>query len=207
MATLIIQKKSKREQNKERTEEEILRVATRLFSEKGIEATTIDDIVSNTSIARGTFYNYFKSLDAIWTKIISNVLLSNKVVIAANQKGAQSIEEKLYSGYVAAVTILDTPPLPALMEKNQAKFRESLYGNPAISRVFKDWEDEVRYGGMMDDKPESFIYLSSYILISSVIEIVIQSYLNKKNYTKEEIAEYLSDIFINGIFQKKSSKR
>lgn len=44
-----------------RTEARILEAALRIFAEKGPDAPVIDDFIRAAGIARGTFYNYFKS--------------------------------------------------------------------------------------------------------------------------------------------------
>jgi AcrR family transcriptional regulator len=51
----------KREKNKERTKERILRAALRLFKEKGFERTTTKAISRLSGIAEGTLFNYFKT--------------------------------------------------------------------------------------------------------------------------------------------------
>ena len=51
----------KRVANKIKNEETIINAAIELFIQKGVRNTSIQDIVENTGLARGTFYNYFKS--------------------------------------------------------------------------------------------------------------------------------------------------
>lgn len=45
---------------KEEKENRLLNTAFKLFTEKGIKDTSIQDIVDNASVAKGTFYLYFK---------------------------------------------------------------------------------------------------------------------------------------------------
>lgn len=44
---------------------ELQEVATELFIEKGIEETTIDEIVERAGVAKGTFYHYYPSKAAL----------------------------------------------------------------------------------------------------------------------------------------------
>lgn len=44
---------------------QLLDVATALFVEKGVAATTIDDIATSAGIAKGTFYHYYESKQAL----------------------------------------------------------------------------------------------------------------------------------------------
>jgi AcrR family transcriptional regulator len=44
---------------------ELVTAAFRVFAEKGIEAPVIDDFITASGLSRGTFYNHFKTKDAI----------------------------------------------------------------------------------------------------------------------------------------------
>ena len=48
--------KSKINDNKQEKERKLLNTALHLFSEKGIKKTSIQDIVKDAGIAKGTFY-------------------------------------------------------------------------------------------------------------------------------------------------------
>lgn len=49
------------------TEAKIIEAALHVFAEKGRDAPVIDDFIKAANIARGTFYNYFKSTDELLT--------------------------------------------------------------------------------------------------------------------------------------------
>lgn len=49
----------------ERTQARILRAALRVFADQGPDAPKIDDVVAAAGISRGTFYNYFDSMEAL----------------------------------------------------------------------------------------------------------------------------------------------
>src|SRR4249919_1481712 len=51
----------KRDLNKERTKERILKAALELFREKGLDGTTTRQISQKAGIAEGTLFNYFKT--------------------------------------------------------------------------------------------------------------------------------------------------
>src|SRR5580698_10221849 len=50
---------------RERTRTKIIERALRVVAEKGFDAPTIDDFVSAADVAKGTFYNYFATREAI----------------------------------------------------------------------------------------------------------------------------------------------
>ena len=51
----------KRDQNKERTKEQILQAALELFRKNGLDGTTTKQISRRAGIAEGTLFNYFKT--------------------------------------------------------------------------------------------------------------------------------------------------
>ena len=57
-------------QNKKAKEEALFRTAFELFTTKGIEKTTISDIVEKAGVAKGTFYLYFKDKHDLMDRII-----------------------------------------------------------------------------------------------------------------------------------------
>jgi AcrR family transcriptional regulator len=55
----------RREAQKARRQQAIFEVAIRLFREKGFAATTVDEIAAAADIAKGTFFNYFPTKEAV----------------------------------------------------------------------------------------------------------------------------------------------
>lgn len=57
---------------RERRLEEILNIASNLFSEKSYHDVTMDEIVEKAGIAKGTIYLYFKSKEKLYLKILED---------------------------------------------------------------------------------------------------------------------------------------
>lgn len=71
---------------------EIVDVARRLFYQKGYEQASIQDIITEIGIAKGTFYHYFGSktelLDAIIEQMIGQILLMLQPLVEDEQRSA-----------------------------------------------------------------------------------------------------------------------
>ena len=63
---------SKIESNKKQKEESLLDAAFALFTSKGINKTSISDIVAKSGVAKGTFYLYFKDKYDIRNMLIAH---------------------------------------------------------------------------------------------------------------------------------------
>jgi AcrR family transcriptional regulator len=80
---------------------EILDVARRLFYRKGYEQTSVQDIISEIGIAKGTFYHYFCSkqdlLDAMIERMIAQTLQSLEPLVADDHLSALEKFERFFS--------------------------------------------------------------------------------------------------------------
>jgi len=197
----------KRQANKLKNRKEIVDAATQLFIEKGVSNTTIDDIVKNTSLARGTFYNYFKSKEEIWDYLIANIFVDVNIEVNVERKKATSKHEFLYNSYFSAFTLLSQPPLPALIAKNQVAFRETLFNNTEIFSLTADLEDDLRNSGLFDGFPEHHYKMMPYTMVGAGLEMVIQKHLNNDTFTVEEMSKFITDVLIKGWIPKNSKKK
>lgn len=68
--------------------------AITLFMEKGIEQTSVNDIVKDAHLAKGTFYNYYKDKTALIDEILvkKNATMLNDMMNYALQKSIQEHE-------------------------------------------------------------------------------------------------------------------
>src|SRR5947209_10952629 len=64
-----VQSDGRRERRKEEMRSQIFQAAMRLFERKGVFDTTVEEITESADVAKGTFFNYFPSKEAILTKL------------------------------------------------------------------------------------------------------------------------------------------
>lgn len=78
----------------------VLRVAQRLFIEQGFPATSIQHILDEANISKGTFYNYFKSKDDCLKAILQKsyeeaVMLRSELLTEQNKKDPSIFAEQV----------------------------------------------------------------------------------------------------------------
>ena len=85
----------KRETQKENRREEILRVAMDLFSKKGFELTTVEDITRAANVAKGTFYNFFAKKEDVLLYFLDIEISKSTNEIQRKIKRLSTISEKI----------------------------------------------------------------------------------------------------------------
>lgn len=81
---------------KQLKEKELLLAAYDLFASRGIEKTSIDDIVKKAGVAKGTFYLYFKDKYSVLNKLIlqkSNQIMKDALA-QTNSLGSKDFRER-----------------------------------------------------------------------------------------------------------------
>ena len=82
----------RRAQTKARNREAILAAARRVFAEQGYEAASVRDIIRRTDLASGTFYNYFRSKEAIARALAADAAHRLRPLLRAEREKAVDLE-------------------------------------------------------------------------------------------------------------------
>jgi len=108
-------KNSRRELNKIKCRERILKASRRLFSSKGYENTLIEDVAKKAEISKATLYNYFPNKESLLLGIAQDELDQIEYLLSHELKDVANSEEKLRR--VLEVFILDSIPYINLSRK------------------------------------------------------------------------------------------
>jgi AcrR family transcriptional regulator len=91
----------RREELKAQNRAKLLAAARKVFAEKGFGAATTRDIVRETDLASGTFYNYFEDKNEIFRALIAELGEKMRVAARAQRRRPGSVEERLENAYRA----------------------------------------------------------------------------------------------------------
>lgn len=145
-------KAGKRDQNKRANRAAILDAARRVFLERGYEAVTIRDVIRQTELASGTFYNYFRAKEDLLRALVEDYVQDLTAELRRVRGAARSLDEFVHGAYLAAFTrIAQDPALVTLMMRNEPVVR-SLYADGVMGvstqALRDDIEDAIRRGIM-----------------------------------------------------------
>lgn len=97
-----------RDRKKLRLRETLVDAAIRLFEERGIDGTSIDDIAEATDVSRATVFNYFPYKEAILVEI--GALLVSDIAAHAALHRRRSVRQALYDLADGIATIAEQHP-------------------------------------------------------------------------------------------------
>jgi AcrR family transcriptional regulator len=149
--------------------QQILVVARDLFAKRGYHQTTIDDIVVEAGVARGTFYLYFEDKRAIFSDLIDRFASQLAVAIVrivaddpANDVAAQVRENIrrivgtcLADRAMTKILFTDATGIDPAFDRKLGNFYDSMVG--LLTETLKDGQ---KLGIVRDGEPRVLAYLT-----------------------------------------------
>ena len=93
----------------------LVEAAMRLFARKGIDATTIDEIVDLAGVAKGTFYNYFTDRSDIARAVAASVRIEMNQAVEEINQGYVDPAERVARGVRLFLALVAFNPVRASM--------------------------------------------------------------------------------------------
>ena len=91
------------------TREHVVAVATRLFAERGYEATSIDAVLEESGVSRGSLYHHFASKESLFEAAFEAVETSIGEETVAAVTGATDATAALRAGCLAWIRLAGDP--------------------------------------------------------------------------------------------------
>jgi AcrR family transcriptional regulator len=92
----------RREERKAQNRAKLLEAARKVFAEKGYGEATARDIVRETDLASGTFYNYFDDKQDAFMALLDEMSEKGRALVRAQRQDTNlSLEERVASAYRA----------------------------------------------------------------------------------------------------------
>ena len=102
----------RKEREKERRRQQIIVAAKRVFSEKGFNKATMEDIAKEAELSPGTLYLYFKNKEELYASLSLRILQYLHIrVTHVNKERSLSPDQKLSALMEAMYDVYDFDPL------------------------------------------------------------------------------------------------
>jgi AcrR family transcriptional regulator len=133
---------SRRQQYSASTKRALVDVATKLFTEQGYAATSLDAIVAGARVTKGALYHHFSGKQAVFEAVFEKIETDASARIRKALKGSRDPWEKALIGLRAFLEIVQDP----------AYQRVVIQEGPAILGYerFREQEERSSYGLVQD---------------------------------------------------------
>jgi AcrR family transcriptional regulator len=201
----------RKEREKERRRQQIIVAAKRVFSEKGFNKATMEDIAHEAELSPGTLYLYFKNKEELYASLSLRILQYlhirvehvNKEDLAPEQK-MDALVEAMYDVYAFDPLILinmfhlqSSETLknlsPKLMSEIEELSRKSI---GAIARIF---EQGIESGIFIDRHPVAMADIFWALFSGVILWTTSKKIFNEeKDYLKDTL-KIAFEVFSRGI--------
>lgn len=178
-------------------ENRLLDTAFKLFTEKGITDTSIQEIVDNANVAKGTFYIYFKDKYEIRDVLISR--RAKKLFDESMQALAKSYIENFPDQVIFVINYIidELNKFPSLLKFISKNLSWGVY-NQTVHKLSEDIEnDENSFYSLFLKRAKTYGLKDPDIVLFMIIELVsstcYHSILYKKPVAIKEFKPYLYD--------------
>ena len=111
----------------EKRKQELLQIAYRMFISRGYENTSVDEIIEEAGIAKGTFYYYFETKEQLLEEVIGMMIDRETEAAAQILKAEIPVTQKI-AGIISSFrpTQEETPIEGALMQPENIVMHEKI---------------------------------------------------------------------------------
>jgi AcrR family transcriptional regulator len=97
------------------TRAHLVAVATRLFAERGYDGTSIEAVLAESGVSRGSLYHHFPGKDALFWAVLEGIAARAGAQIAAAEAGAPDPVAALRAGCLAWIRLASDPVIQQIV--------------------------------------------------------------------------------------------
>lgn len=172
---------------------EILDMARSMFISIGYEDTSINDLIKELGIAKGTFYHYFKSKEELLDQVISEVnkeIIKNICEIASLDRSA---DEKLFMA-ISSLKVENHNMILDHMHKPENALLHQKTLNSILKEVTPYFEKIIEEGNRSNVFSCKYPKENMYIFLCSAINLLDDGVIDFDNDEKESILKALIEL-------------
>jgi len=187
----------RRDRTRVQNRQAILEAARRVFAEFGYGATTVRDIIRATSLASGTFYNYFKSKEEVFQAIRDEAALRVRPRLREERVRAGTLEGfisgtfRTFFEYVAS----DQANFTAIRRNETLRVRVD---TPEIIAGFEELREDIELGISRGVFPP----IDAEFLMAAMVGVAFEmadEMLKSETPNPEDAAQFATALFMGGI--------
>jgi len=193
------------QQRSEETRTKIIDSAIKLFSARGFNAASVDDICVEAGVSKGGFYHHFESKQALFLALLDGWLQTIDNAIEASKD--KTVPETFMQMTKAFPYIFQTANegLPMFLEFWLQASRDPKILQASIApyrRYHKHFTSLIKKGvdegSFVEVNPE----LASRMIVSTAMGLLLQSLLDPRGAKWEKVARDSTTMLVNSLLKK-----
>ena len=196
--------------DKEQKKSEIARVAIQLFSEKGFENATLQNIADAAGVGKGTIYHYFKSKFDILKQIVTELLNEFNSAIESAVFDEGDPEAQIFSLFDQTIdwslrveNILIVYLELILMNQRNNTYGDFLEDIRNLLADYRAWmleiiESGIKMGRFRDDIDVKSL---SIFLVASMDGLFLHYLFDNRNFDLKAVTESFLKTFFKGLLK------
>ena len=185
---------SRREANKIKCRQDILKASRRLFKEKGYDNTMIEDVAEKADISKATLYNYFPNKESLLVGTMDDQIVATRKFIEDAEMSSESLDpnkarsfENSYDKIKQVLKFLVFDSKQFIDVSRRILYLNACEGSPMYGKV-SEVKEMLR---MLTDEAKSEGTFSEDVHSIDIVEILMSVYLNSQFQWKdiEELTE------------------
>lgn len=194
-----------KQQRSEETQAKIIEAAIKLFSSRGYNKASVDDICKEAGISKGAFYHHFKSKQTLFLALLDEWLQAIDSAIEASRD--KTAPETFMQMSEAFPYIFETAGdgLPMFLEFWLQASRDKQIWEASVApyrRYHKYFtsliKKGVEEGSFVEVNPE----LASRMIVSTAMGLLLQSLIDPKGANWETVARDSTSLLVDRMLKK-----
>lgn len=189
----------------------ILKAATKLFAQRGYEATTIKELAAKAEVAEGTIFRYFSNKKAILVEVVTQgwvEILTDLLTELSEMDNYQAISQIMghrmmgldSNADLLRVCFLEAQFHPELSDRIQSEIIAKMTD---VAEAFFQTAIEKGVYRPMNPRMVAQVFLGMFAVAGFSYRTIIDPAASPKDM--QEMAEGLTDIFLHGIINREST--
>jgi AcrR family transcriptional regulator len=190
----------KRERTKAANREAILAAGRRVFSDLGYGAASVRDVVRETDLATGTFYNYFPDKESVLRALVDEITVEARARVRTARMAATTLEGFVSGGFRAYFEFLaEDPDTVALMRRNSGTIR-AMFDEPALGAGIEELRADLETAVTQGRIPPHDADLMAVAMVGAGVEIGLHM-VERDPPDVERAVTFVTDVFL-GAFER-----
>lgn len=198
------------QQRSEETRTKIMDSASKLFSTRGFNTASVDDICEEAGISKGAFYHHFESKQALFLALLDGGLQAiDNAIEASKDKTAPETFTQMTEAFPA---IFETAGegLPMFLEFWLQASRDKKIWEASIApyrRYHKYFTSLIKKGVQEGSFVEVDPELASRMIVSTAMGLFLQSMLDPKGAKWAKVARDSTNLLISSLLTTSEDKK